>query len=555
MKEGVVVKEGLRQSMSWVHTWAGLLVCWLLLLVFMAGTAAYYRHEITFWMKPELHKAAEAPATIPAAASATLIVRELQQRAPQASAWFIDLPSERNPLIVAGWTNPPRKGMSREERRAAFRLQNVTLDPITGQHTAAPRDTRGGEFLYRLHFDLYYMSALWGRWIVGIAAMFMLVAIVSGVITHKRIFKDFFTFRPRKGQRSWLDAHNATAVLALPFHLMITYTGLVTLMFMYMPSPTKALYGEDQNTMFAEVFMNVDRTKPAGVAAPLANIAPMLQQAERAWGEAPTRIVVSHPNDANAKVELFRPSGRQLSNLEPSMTFNGATGALVASTGPISTTLSARAAIYGLHLAHFADPLLRALFFICGLAGCAMVATGALLWGVKERQKYAKVVAAGGKVGFGVRLVDALNIGAIAGLPVAFAVYFWSNRLLPLDLAQRTNMEANCFFAAWAACAILAQIRPTRGMWRFQLMLGAGLLGGLPLLNFFTTGTHLGVTLFGGPGLRPVAGFDLVTLLLGALLGWAAWWLGLKGKGKRQAAAKSAAPAAAAVQPTPLEAA
>src|SRR3546814_3592298 len=65
--------------------------------------------------------------------------------------------------------------------------------------------------------------------------MFMLVAIVSGVITHKKIFVDFFTFRWGKGQRSWLDAHNALSVFGLPFHLMITYTGLVTLMALYMP--------------------------------------------------------------------------------------------------------------------------------------------------------------------------------------------------------------------------------------------------------------------------------------------------------------------------------
>ena len=554
MKPGVVVKEGLRQSMSWVHTWSGLLVCWLLLLVFMAGTAAYYRHEITFWMKPELHKAADAPSRIATADAAALAVRGLQQRAPNASGWFIDLPHERNSLITASWTTPPKKGMSRAERRNAFRQQNFVLDPMTGLETAAPRDTRGGEFIYRLHFDLYYMSALWGRWIVGIAAMSMLVAIISGVITHKRIFKDFFTFRPKKGQRSWLDAHNATAVLALPFHLMITYTGLVTLMFMYMPSPTKALYGEEQNTMFGEVFMNAERGEPATkVAAPLADVRPMLQQAERAWGEAPTRIVVSHPNDAGARVELVRHPGQQLSNIEPSMTFNGATGELLSSTGAPSTTLAARGAIYGLHVAHFADPLLRALFFICGLAGCAMVATGALLWGVKERQKYAKVVAGGGKVGFGVRLVDALNIGAIAGLPVAFAVYFWANRLLPLDAAARSNLEANCFFAAWGACAILAQVRPTRGMWRFQLTLGALLMAGLPVLNFFTTDSHLGVTLFGGPALHPLAGFDLVTLALGLLLGWAAWWVGRKGL--KQAGAKSSAARAASVAPASREAA
>jgi len=147
-------------------------------------------------------------------------------------------------------------------------------------------------------------------------------------------------------------------------------------------------------------------------------------------------------------------------------------------------------------------------------------------------------------VGFGVRLVDALNIGAIAGLPIAFAAYFWANRLLPIDMAQRTNTEANWFFIAWGAAAILAQIRPTRAMWRFQLTVGAVLMAGIPLLNAITTDSHLGVSLFGGPGLRPVAGFDIVVLLLGALLGWAAWWLGQKAK--KKAAAKPPVKAEAA---------
>src|SRR3546814_15120576 len=56
--------------------------------------------------------------------------------------------------------------------------------------------------------------------------MFMLIAILSGIVTHKKIFADFFMLRFGKGQRSWLDAHNVAEVFALPFHLMITYTGL-----------------------------------------------------------------------------------------------------------------------------------------------------------------------------------------------------------------------------------------------------------------------------------------------------------------------------------------
>ncbi|WP_164064772.1 PepSY domain-containing protein, partial [Serratia marcescens] len=71
---------------------------------------------------------------------------------------------------------------------------------------------------------------------------FMLVAIITGVITHKKIFKDFFTFRKDKGLRSWLDFHNVSAVMALPYHAMITYTGIVTLMIMYLPWGVKVAY-------------------------------------------------------------------------------------------------------------------------------------------------------------------------------------------------------------------------------------------------------------------------------------------------------------------------
>lgn len=75
-----------------------------------------------------------------------------------------------------------------------------------------------------------------GRWIVGACAMVLLIALISGIVTHRRIFADFFTFRPdRSRQRAWLDAHNLFGVLALPFHLMITYTGLMTLGPMLMP--------------------------------------------------------------------------------------------------------------------------------------------------------------------------------------------------------------------------------------------------------------------------------------------------------------------------------
>jgi len=533
------MKEGFRQSMAWLHTWSGLLVGWVLFMVFAAGTASYFKEEITFWMKPELHTV--VPNAAPQAKAAESAVAFLQQRAADAPRWFITLPTEREPATSVLYLKPPPPpGTAPVERRRRF--DQARLDPATGQAVTAPRETRGGEFFYRLHFDLHYMPAIWARWIVGFCAMFMLVAIFSGIVTHRRIFKDFFTFRPKKGQRSWLDAHNVTAVLALPFHAMITYTGLVTLMFMYMPWAPQVAYKDHGGTeaFFAEAFPGGGRTqfKASGTEAPLAPIAPMVAQASSHWNGSPVgRITVHFPNDANAVVSITRAEGPQLSSDQPSMQFNGVTGAQIGTFGDVpKAAAETRGVLYGLHIGRFADPLLRALFFLSGLAGCLMVATGLLLWAVKERQKFAKTLKQGGRIGFGLRLVDGLNLGAIAGLPMAMAAFFWANRLLPLDVADRGEAEIRWFFIVWGAGAVLGLLRPTLRMWQAQLALGALLFVLLPVLNAFTGPAPLTVSLRSGPG--AVAGFDLVVIALGLGLACAAWLVERK---RRKAVARQAA--------------
>lgn len=528
--------QGLRQSMAWLHTWSGLLVCWVLFLVFCGGTASYFKDEISVWMKPELHAAMGEH--VPPTDAAQRAIGFLQREAPNAERWFITLPDERNPTISLFWLRQPTPADAGKPNRA--RLETRTLDPKSGEPVPGARDTRGGEFLYRLHFDLHYMPAIWARWIIGFCTMFMLVAILSGVITHRRIFADFFTFRARKGQRSWLDAHNAMAVLALPFHLMITYTGLVTLLFMYMPWGIQAVYNGDEKAFNAELAARAPRVKPSKEAAPLAPIGPMLAQAQTHWGGTPPqRITVEQPNNASATVSVMRSEGRNLSSTVPTMVFAGTSGEVTAKLGDAPAPASqTRGTMVGLHVAHFAPPLLRALFFASGIAGALMVATGALLWAVKTRQSHAKRITATGRIPFGLRLVEALNLGVIAGLPMAIGAYFWANRLLPVDLTQRPAAEIQAFFGVWALAAILAQVSPSRAMWRAQLWAAAALFAGLPVLNALTTSTHLGVTLFHGP--VAVAGFDLTVLLLGIGLAASAWMLGKRGAAARQATASRA---------------
>lgn len=503
------MKQGFRQSMAWLHTWTGLLVGWLLLLIFMAGTASYYREEISRWMRPEV-----PTTTARGAVAAERAVQYLQRHAAHAESWTVTLPDERNGALRMFWRNPesaspPRDGTRRGRRGGRF--GDATVNPDTGEAIAA-RETRGGDFFYRLHFDLHYLPVVWARYLVGFCAMFMLVAIITGVITHKKIFKDFFTFRPGKGQRSWLDFHNVSAVMALPYHAMITYTGIVTLMFMYLPWGVQAAYPDDEDAFFSAAFAQFGEPRePTGQPARGIAIAQLLETSRLHWrGGGPGGFSVQHPGDAGAVVDVFQRTGKRLSIDTPSLRFDGVSGHLLdASPAPGGATRT-RGVLYGLHLARFADPLLRALFFLSGLAGCLMVASGVILWAIKERPKHLKA----GRVGFGLRLVDALNIGTVAGLPIAFAAYFWGNRLLPLPLVERASAEANVFFIAWALALLAAFAWPRRAMWAWQLYLAALLFLLLPLLNALTTSTHLGVSIARHDWV--LAGFDLTMLALGA---------------------------------------
>ena len=531
------MKEGFRQSMAWLHTWSGLLVGWVLFMVFACGTASYFRDEITLWMKPELHHASHA--VVEQGVATAQIQKLLEQRAPQSPRWFITLPTEREAAVRASWAPAPTPSSEEGKPRGRRRFESVSIDPLTGQELNAARATRGGDFFYRMHFDMHYMPVLWARWIVGACAMFMLVAIISGIVTHKRIFKDFFTFRPNKGQRSWLDAHNATAVLALPYHLMITYTGLVTLMFMYLPQGLNAVYQERDN-FYADLNGGPKaEVKASGVHAPLTPLAPLVAQASQEWGGAPVgRITVNLPGDSAATVTVTQQSAGTLNSSLPTLTFDGASGKLLSEIDKSSAAVDTRGVMVGLHIGRFASPLLRGLLFLSGLAGCAMVATGVLLWAVKERPKHLKANA-NGRIGFGLRLVDGLNLGGIAGLLIAMGVFFWANRLLPVGLQERQNLEIHCFFTAWGIAAVLALAFPARWMWRLQLAIAGLLFVLLPVLNPLTGGAGLFTSM--AQGLWPVAGFDLVALLLGCTFLWAGKRLGtakLPAKAKAKAEAK-----------------
>ncbi|MEG2050342.1 MAG: PepSY domain-containing protein, partial [Comamonas sp.] len=111
------------------------------------------------------------------------------------------------------------------------------------------------------------------------------------------------------------------------------------------------------------------------------------------------------------------------------------------------------------------------------------------------------------------RLVEGLNVAAIAGLAVACIGYLWANRLLPLELAHRHDRELNVFFGLWLLALVHAMCRPPAAAWKEQLAALAALCLLLPVLNWVTVGDHLAAQIMRDDW--ESAGVELCVLVLG----------------------------------------
>ena len=212
-------------SVNELHSWIGLLFGCLLFTVFLTGTLTVFDIEITDWMQqPEyVRLSSDAREHDGASPSVTAVGAQTGYQSGDASIG-------RPPLLLV-----------KLQKNRSFTGQ--TIDPDTGEMVTF-RNTLGGDFFYHFHHGL--LLGFPGAWIVGTAGMAMLVTLVTGVAIHRRGLKDVLVFWPRfSHQRAWLDTHNLTGIVVFPFHLMITFTGLMIFWSIYVPTDLQFLSGGD----------------------------------------------------------------------------------------------------------------------------------------------------------------------------------------------------------------------------------------------------------------------------------------------------------------------
>ncbi|WP_068169140.1 PepSY-associated TM helix domain-containing protein [Neokomagataea thailandica] len=413
-----------RSAMARLHEWGGFLIGWFVFAIALSGSLAVFRPEISQWMRPELTDIKSDPLHATEAGIAWL-----QTHAASAPAWYLTITEKRAPYIEALYFN-------------GTRYVERALDPMTGSPDTI-RDTMGGDFFYRFHFELQ-LPHPFGRLISASCGLAIVLALITGVIIHKRIFADFFTLRFYKGQRSWLDFHNITSVVALPFHFIIAFSGAVTLWAQILPASLLTVYPHNIMKYYADLDPVTKPLPPKHHKAPLAPIVPMLQEAEKRFGpDGIAQVLIYNPNDSASIVIIKSGNGQHIGYDTHTLRFSGNNGQIILEQQEKRPIVRAFSLIYGLHIARFSNFLTRWFYFFSGILLALATASGLHLWVIRKKRTQ--------KDSFSFKVVERLNIAILIGLPISFALFFVANRLIPLHphtlfTLSRSDMEIDTVF-------------------------------------------------------------------------------------------------------------
>lgn len=447
--------KSIRQIMAWLHSWFGLLFGWFIFVIFLTGSLSYYKQDINLWSEPHI---AHYQATQETAIQ-TSYQYLLDNADANAKEWHISLAEpEKQPLNRLFWFDDEN-------------FQQSALNPETGEEVLLNHDLALGDFIYRFHYQFYGTPPLATRTFIAFISFILLLVLISGIITHKKIFTEFFTLRAFKSQRSWLDVHNTTAVLALPFFITITFTGLMFLFYLFLPQGLEEYYTGKKSDYFREIREQAPALITPQQPAEMLDIQTLLNKAQQHWGDAEiARIAVISPHQNNAIIRFEQRKDQSITLDVPRLEFSAITGELLPDRKNRSHIAQINSVFFALHIVPFAQSTLRFALFFSGLLGCVMIATGLLLWSIKRQIQNQK-----DNESLGQFFVDRLNIGILLGLPIAIIGSFYAVRLD--SIATLINIDEffgfpfiRCFFFLWLFSFIISLLTPKVRLWKSQLI-------------------------------------------------------------------------------------
>lgn len=418
-----------KKSIS-AHRSVALAIAALLYLTCLTGTLSVFFEEFQRWEQPSIEEYADyTPAQIQTA------IQGFQQRVSQVpeTLWVV-LPTEA----------VPRMHISGDGQEWFINRDG---------HLSVPPQEPWTTMLTKLHVQLHLPQNI-GLILVGILGVLLFGLIFSGLLSHPNIFKDAFRWRRGRQALTQVDLHNRLSIWALPFYLMISFTGaFIGLMGLFSFIAGAAFYDNNNEALLDDIYgsdpeiskvsVNLEFDKAlknlksiAPEASPIylaiQNLGTEKQYFEIA-ATLPQRLIYS-------EIYRFHADGSLINHQQFS---DGAVGRQIAYS------------VYRLHFGHYAGQWVKVIYGFLGLALSVICVSGINLW--LARRKH----------------VSALNdlwVAIVWGLPLALALsallsfYHWA----PLWVFLGTEFIAIIF------ALLMKQALKTR--WILRACLAATLL-------------------------------------------------------------------------------
>ena len=191
-----------------LHGWCGFLLSILLFTICLSGTLAVVGNEIDWLLNPDMRA---APRSEPTAWSA--IHRNVQAQYPEAQLMWLGAPVE-----------PGFAAEAVIRRHDLNRLWRVYANPYSGEIQGEASWLTAQRFLRDFH--MYLFTPRWGKYLVTVFGLTMLVSMITGTIVYRKWWKGFFTLERKRGRRVlWGSAHKLLAVWSLWFVAVMAITG------------------------------------------------------------------------------------------------------------------------------------------------------------------------------------------------------------------------------------------------------------------------------------------------------------------------------------------
>ena len=353
------------------HSALGIAFAALIYIVCLTGTLAVFLHELQRWEQPD----APLAATPLSAEAAAKTLDAAYKKAVELNA--------AHDVFIMG----PGPVQSRVLAHIHDHDSGVEADWIANGdgELVVENDAPWSEFVGNLHMNLH-LPRTFGLFLVGLTGVALLSSLVSGLLSHPRLFKDAFALRWGGSYRlQEADLHNRLGVWGLPFHVVVSTTGaLLGLSTLIVGVLALAAYDGDSEKAFATILgphASEDET-----AAPLPDLAAMIRTIQAQKPEAEfISVNMQHIGKAGQIVHLGMRTPGHLA-MANSYYFDG-TGKALGDGGLEEGSIGQQilGALQPLHFGWFGGFAVKVIYGVLGLAITIVTHSGVAIWLARRR--------------------------------------------------------------------------------------------------------------------------------------------------------------------------